>query len=154
MDSSAFHIPIVQLKLERIRPFGLSISQSELVSLGFPINTTAQDRRIVAQLTLGDDGLPRAISDTPLPLEVMEGEAMTTSIHQKHSLHALAAVLFFRRVTANGFGSQEAGPAFTCWRWARIALRHRSQLAAMSSPAFRTTGWSGLNRWDGLRGTG
>jgi hypothetical protein len=49
----------------------VSISQSELLSLGFPINTTAHDRLIVAQLTLGDDGLPRAIS-VPLPLEVMK----------------------------------------------------------------------------------
>jgi hypothetical protein len=49
----------------------VSMSQSELLSLGFPINATAQDRRIVAELTLGDDGLPRAIS-LPLPLEVMK----------------------------------------------------------------------------------
>ena len=49
----------------------VSMSQSELLSLGFPINTTVQDRRIVAELTLGDDGLPRAIS-LPLPLEVMK----------------------------------------------------------------------------------
>jgi hypothetical protein len=49
----------------------VSISQSELLSLGFPINATVQDRRIVADLTLGDDGLPRAIS-LPLPLEVMK----------------------------------------------------------------------------------
>ena len=49
----------------------VSMSQSELVSLGFPINATVQDRRIVAELTLGDDGLPRAIS-VPLPLEVMK----------------------------------------------------------------------------------
>jgi hypothetical protein len=49
----------------------VSMSQSELLALGFPINTTAQDRRIVAELTLGDDGLPRAIS-VPLPLEVMK----------------------------------------------------------------------------------
>jgi hypothetical protein len=49
----------------------VSVSQSELLSLGFPINTTAQDHRIVAELTLGDDGLPRAIS-VPLPLEVMK----------------------------------------------------------------------------------
>jgi hypothetical protein len=47
----------------------VSMSQSELLSLGFPINATVQDRRIVAELTLGDDGLPRAIS-VPLPLEV------------------------------------------------------------------------------------
>jgi hypothetical protein len=49
----------------------VSMSQSELLSLGFPINTTVQDRRIVAELTLGDDGLPRAIS-LPLPLEEMK----------------------------------------------------------------------------------
>jgi hypothetical protein len=47
------------------------MSQSELLSLGFPINATVQERRIVANLTLGDDGLPRAIS-LPLPLEVMK----------------------------------------------------------------------------------
>ena len=47
------------------------ISQSELLSLGFPLNATPQDRRIVAELTLGDDGLPRTIS-VPLPLEVMK----------------------------------------------------------------------------------
>jgi hypothetical protein len=50
---------------------GVSMAQSELLSLGFPINATVQDRRIVAELTLGDDGLPRAIS-VPLPLEVMK----------------------------------------------------------------------------------
>lgn len=49
----------------------VSMAQSELLSLGFPINATVQDRRIVAELTLGDDGLPRAIS-VPLPLEVMK----------------------------------------------------------------------------------
>jgi hypothetical protein len=49
----------------------ISMSQSELFSLGFPISATAQDRRVVADLTLGDDGLPRAIS-LPLPLEVIK----------------------------------------------------------------------------------
>jgi hypothetical protein len=49
----------------------VSMSQSELLSLGFPINATVQDMRIAAELTLGDDGLPRAIS-LPLPLEVMK----------------------------------------------------------------------------------
>jgi hypothetical protein len=49
----------------------ISMSQSELLSLGFPVNATVQDRRIVAELTLGDDGLPRAIS-LPLPLEVIK----------------------------------------------------------------------------------
>jgi hypothetical protein len=49
----------------------VSISQSELLSLGFPVNATIHDRRIVAEVTLGDDGLPRAIS-VPLPPEVMK----------------------------------------------------------------------------------
>jgi hypothetical protein len=49
----------------------VSMSQSELLSLGFPINATVQERRIAAELTLGDDGLPRAIS-LPLPLEVLK----------------------------------------------------------------------------------
>ena len=49
----------------------VSMSQSELLSLGFPLSATVQDRRIVAELMLGDDGLPRAIS-LPLPLEVMK----------------------------------------------------------------------------------
>jgi hypothetical protein len=48
----------------------VSMSQAELVSLGFPMNETFHDRRVVAELTLGDDGLPRAIS-VPLPLEVV-----------------------------------------------------------------------------------
>jgi hypothetical protein len=48
----------------------VSMSQAELVSLGFPINTPLHDRQVVAELTLGDDGLPRAIS-VPLPLEVV-----------------------------------------------------------------------------------
>jgi hypothetical protein len=51
----------------------ISVSQAELVSLGFPMNTTLQDRMVVADLTLGDDGLPRAIS-VPLPLEVIKGK--------------------------------------------------------------------------------
>jgi hypothetical protein len=49
----------------------VSMSQSELLSLGFPLNETPNDRRVVAELTLGDDGLPRAIS-VPLPLEVIK----------------------------------------------------------------------------------
>jgi hypothetical protein len=48
----------------------VSMSQTELVSLGFPMNATLHDRRVVAELTLGDDGLPRSIS-VPLPLEVV-----------------------------------------------------------------------------------
>jgi hypothetical protein len=47
------------------------ISQSELLSLGFPIGAAVQDRRIVAEISLGGDGLPREIS-LPLPLEVMK----------------------------------------------------------------------------------
>jgi hypothetical protein len=46
------------------------ISQAELVSLGFPLNAALHDRRVVAELTLGDDGLPRAVS-VLLPLEVI-----------------------------------------------------------------------------------
>ncbi len=49
----------------------VSMSQADLLSLGFPVNATLQDRRILADLTLGDDGLPRAIS-LPLPLEVIK----------------------------------------------------------------------------------
>jgi hypothetical protein len=49
----------------------VAMSQSELLSLGFPVNATVQDARVVAELTLGDDGLPRAIS-LPLPLEVIK----------------------------------------------------------------------------------
>jgi hypothetical protein len=49
----------------------VSMSQAELAALGFPMNTTLHDRRVVAELTLGDDGLPRAIS-VSLPLEVLK----------------------------------------------------------------------------------
>jgi hypothetical protein len=48
----------------------VSMSQAELVSLGFPVSAALHDHRVVAELTLGDDGLPRAIS-VPLPLEVI-----------------------------------------------------------------------------------
>ena len=49
----------------------VSMSQAELAALGFPISTTLHDRRVLAELTLGDDGLPRAIS-VSLPLEVVK----------------------------------------------------------------------------------
>jgi hypothetical protein len=49
----------------------VSMSQAELAALGFPINTTLRDRRVLAELTLGDDGLPRAIS-VSLPLEAVK----------------------------------------------------------------------------------
>ena len=45
----------------------VAMSRSELLSLGFPVGPTVDDGRVVAELTLGDDGLPRAIS-LPLPL--------------------------------------------------------------------------------------
>lgn len=48
----------------------VSMSQAELVSLGFPVSAGLHDRRVVAELTLGDDGLPRAVS-VALPLEVI-----------------------------------------------------------------------------------
>lgn len=51
----------------------VSVSQSELLSLGFPLNATLHDRRVVAELTLGGDGLPRAIS-LPLPLRLIKEE--------------------------------------------------------------------------------
>jgi hypothetical protein len=50
---------------------GVSLSQDELLSLGVPVNPTVYDRRFIAQMILGDDGLPRAIS-VPLPLTVVE----------------------------------------------------------------------------------
>ncbi len=49
----------------------VSMSQAELAALGFPLNTNLNDRRVLAELTLGDDGLPRAIS-VSLPLEVVK----------------------------------------------------------------------------------
>lgn len=51
--------------------FPVSMSQTELVSLGFPMNATLHDRRVLAELTLGDDGLPRSIS-VPLPLQLVK----------------------------------------------------------------------------------
>ena len=48
----------------------VSMSQTELESLGFPMNATLRDRRVLAELTLGDDGLPRSIS-LLLPLELV-----------------------------------------------------------------------------------
>lgn len=51
----------------------VSMSQSELLSLGFPLNVTLHDRRVVAEVTLGGDGLPRAIS-LPIPLRLIKEE--------------------------------------------------------------------------------
>ena len=49
----------------------VSMSQTDLVSLGFPMNASLHDRRVLAELTLGDDGLPRSIS-VPLPLQLVK----------------------------------------------------------------------------------
>lgn len=49
----------------------VSMSQTDLVSLGFPMNAILHDRRVLAELTLGDDGLPRSIS-VPLPLQLVK----------------------------------------------------------------------------------
>jgi hypothetical protein len=49
----------------------VSMSQSELMSLGLPVSAMVADRHVVADLILGDDGLPRAIS-LPLPLEYLK----------------------------------------------------------------------------------
>lgn len=49
----------------------VSMSQAQLVSLGFPLSESLQNRWLIANVTLGDDGLPRAIS-LPVPLEVIE----------------------------------------------------------------------------------
>jgi hypothetical protein len=49
----------------------VSMSQTDLVSLGFPMNAMLHDRRVLAELTLGDDGLPRSIS-VPLPLQMVK----------------------------------------------------------------------------------
>lgn len=46
------------------------LSQDELISLGVPISPAVHDRQFVADLLLGDDGLPRAIS-VPLPPGVL-----------------------------------------------------------------------------------
>lgn len=49
----------------------VSLSQDELLSLGVSLNPTVDDRRFMAEMILGDDGLPRAIS-LPLPLTALE----------------------------------------------------------------------------------
>lgn len=51
----------------------VAMSRSELLGLGFPVSEAVQDRRVVAELSLGDDGLPRAIS-LSLPLEFVKEE--------------------------------------------------------------------------------
>jgi hypothetical protein len=51
----------------------VSLSQEELLTLGVPVNPTMDDRRFIAEMVLGDDGLPRAIT-VPFPLTVIEGK--------------------------------------------------------------------------------
>lgn len=46
------------------------LSQDELMSLGVPMSPAIHDRQYLADLLLGDDGLPRAIS-VPLPPGVL-----------------------------------------------------------------------------------
>lgn len=45
----------------------ISISQNQLVAMGFPGQPTVSDRRVTASLILGDDGLPRAIAVPFMP---------------------------------------------------------------------------------------
>lgn len=45
----------------------VSLSQGELLSMGVPVSPTMDNRRFIADLILGGDGLPRAIS-VPFPL--------------------------------------------------------------------------------------
>ena len=45
----------------------VAVSREELVALGFPFNEAAADGKYLAEIVLGDDGLPRSIR-VPLPL--------------------------------------------------------------------------------------
>jgi hypothetical protein len=45
----------------------VAISREELAALGIPINSVAGESRYIADIALGDDGLPRSIH-VPLPL--------------------------------------------------------------------------------------
>jgi hypothetical protein len=49
----------------------ISIPQSQLIALGLPIPAGTANSRIVADVALGDDGMPKAIS-LPLPLQVVK----------------------------------------------------------------------------------
>jgi hypothetical protein len=49
----------------------IPLSCYELASMGFPLGEHMENSRILAEVTLGDDGLPRTIS-LPLPLKIME----------------------------------------------------------------------------------
>jgi len=49
----------------------ISIPQSQLIALGLPLPAGTANSRIVADVALGDDGMPKAIS-LPLPLQVVK----------------------------------------------------------------------------------
>jgi hypothetical protein len=49
----------------------VSMPQSQLAALGLPLPALASNSRILADVTLGDDGLPKSIS-LPLPLQVLK----------------------------------------------------------------------------------
>jgi len=49
----------------------ISMAQSQLVALGFPLPPMASGSRVLADVALGDDGLPRSIT-LPLPLRVLK----------------------------------------------------------------------------------
>jgi hypothetical protein len=49
----------------------ISIPQSQLIALGLPLPAGTANARIVADVALGDDGMPKAIS-LPLPLQVVK----------------------------------------------------------------------------------
>jgi hypothetical protein len=49
----------------------VQVSGEELIALGVPIGDAANDRKYLADVTLGDDGLPRSIQ-IPLPLRSLD----------------------------------------------------------------------------------
>lgn len=49
----------------------ISIPQSQLIALGLPLPASVANSRIVADVALGDDGMPKAIS-LPLPLQIVK----------------------------------------------------------------------------------
>lgn len=49
----------------------ISMSQSQLIALGLPLPSGSPNVRFVADVSLGDDGMPKAIS-LPLPLQVLK----------------------------------------------------------------------------------
>jgi hypothetical protein len=57
----------------------IPLSCYELASLGFPVGEHMESSRILAEVTLGDDGLPRTIS-LPLPLKIMEDKRRTDGL--------------------------------------------------------------------------